>query len=385
MVTMAKKRDYYEVLEIERTASDKEIASAYRRLAIKYHPDKNPGDKETVGRFKEAAEAFEILGDPAKRSRYDQYGHAGIDGPGGGAPHFNDINDIFDAFGGIFGDSLGDLFGGRGRGGRRTSRGGDVRCDLKLDLLEAARGVTKTVHFERHEQCEECRGSGARAGTQPEECRYCGGRGQVLQSTGIFRLQTTCPQCRGAGSVIRDPCGKCRGAGYMKKRVKREVAVPAGVDNDVRLRLTGEGDPSPNGGPRGDCYCFLHVEEHSLFRREGRNLICQVPISYTQAALGASIEVPTLAGKEDLKIPAGTATGSTFRLRGRGMPDTQSRGKGDLLVEVHVEVPQTLSPRQEELLRELANEEHQHVTPHRKSFFEKLRDYFIPEEEAADD
>jgi molecular chaperone DnaJ len=382
MVTMAKKRDYYEVLGVERTCSGTEISTAFRRLAVKYHPDKNPGDDGAAQYFKEAAEAFEVLSDTDKRSRYDRFGHAGIDGPGGGAPHFNDVNDIFEAFGNIFGEgAFGDIFGGgRGRGGRRSTKGSDVRCDVTLDLLEAARGVTKVVHFERHEECTDCHGSGARVGTKPEKCKYCGGRGQVVQSAGIFRMQTTCPSCHGAGAVINDPCDGCRGEGYLRKRVKREVNIPAGVDNDVRLRLSGEGDPDPHGGPRGDCYCFLHVSEHSLFRRQGRDLVCQIPITYTQAALGASIEVPTIEGKEELDVPAGTATGEVFRLRGRGMPDPHARGKGDLLVQVHVEVPKTLTPKQEELLRELAEEERTNVTPHRKSFFEKLREYFVPED-----
>lgn len=385
MSTMASKRDYYEVLGIARSASDKEIAAAYRKLAIRHHPDKNQGDADAVKLFKEAAEAFEVLSDGDKRSRYDRFGHAGVDGPGGGSPHFTDLNDIFEAFGGMFGDGgFGDIFGRGGqRGGRRARKGGDVRCDLTLDLIEAARGVTKVVHFERHEECSDCGGSGARAGSKRENCQYCGGRGQVLQSSGIFRVQTTCPQCQGQGSVVRDPCGGCRGAGYVRAKVEREVTVPAGIDNDTRLRITGEGDPSPEGGARGDCYCFLHVKEHSLFRREGQHLICQVPITFSQAALGATIEVPTIDGREELDVPAGTAPGSMFRLRGRGMPDPQRRGKGDLLVEVQVEVPQNLSPRQEQLLRELAVEEHKNVTAHRKSFFEKLKEYFLPEEERA--
>ena len=388
MVTMAKKRDYYEVLGVERTATDQQIAAAYRKLAIKFHPDKNQGDEDAVKHFKEAAEAFEVLADADKRSRYDRFGHAGIDGPGGGAPHFQDINDIFEAFGGIFGDSVfGDIFGGGrgGRGRRRATKGADIRCDVTLDLIEAARGVSKTVHFERHEECAECKGSGARKGTKPESCQYCGGRGQVVQSAGIFRMQTTCPSCRGAGSVIREPCGACGGQGYVRQKVTREVNIPAGVDDDVRLRLSGEGDPDPHGGARGDCYCFLHVKEHPLFRREGRNLICQMPISYAQAALGATVEVPTIAGKEELEIPRGTASGEVFRLRGRGMPDPHARGKGDLLVQVQVEVPKTLTPRHEDLLRQLAEEEHANVTPHRKSFFEKLREYFVPGDEDQND
>jgi len=370
MVKMAGKRDYYEVLGVDRSSSDKVIAVAYRKLAIQYHPDKNPGDDEAVVRFKEAAEAFEVLGDPEKRARYDRHGHAAFDGSARG---FSDINDIFAAFGDMFGESgFGDLFGGR----RRPNKGGDVRCDVTLDLLEAARGVTKTVEFSRHEACTDCDGSGAKPGSSRTRCSYCGGRGQVVQATGIFRVQTTCPSCRGAGSLIKDPCTKCRGAGFVMVKVRREVQIPAGIDDEMRVRLPGEGDPSPGGGVRGDCYCFVRVKEHALFHREGDHLVVRVPLAYTQAALGAEIEVPTLDGPHELKIPRGTPTGEVFRLRGKGMPSLRGRGAGDLHVQVNVEVPKTLSPEQEELLRKLAEQEHVEVSPHRKSFFEKVRDYF---------
>ena len=386
MATMAGKRDYYEVLEVSRSASDQEIATSYRKLAIKYHPDKNPGDEEAVQRFKECAEAFEVLNDADKRARYDRYGHAGVDGPGGGGAHFTDINDIFDAFGDVFGEGVfGDLFGrgGRGRGrGRRARRGADVRADVTLDLLEAASGVTRTVKYDRHERCDECQGSGAKPGTTPETCRYCGGAGQVIQTTGIFRVQTTCPSCHGAGNVIKERCRACGGEGQVKQTVEREVRIPAGVDTEMRLRLSGEGSQSPDGGPPGDCYCFITVKEHPLFHREAQHLVCQWPITYSQAALGATLEVPTLEGRDELVIPPGTQPGEVFKLRGRGMPDLHRRGKGDLLVQIQLEVPKSLTERQEELLRELAEEEHRNVSPHRKSFFEKLRDYFIPDETA---
>ena len=372
MVKMADKRDYYAVLGVDRSASDKAIADAYRKLAIKYHPDKNPGDEETVVLFKEAAEAFEVLSDREKRARYDRFGHAGLGGSQGRG--FTDVNDIFAAFGDIFGDSaFGDLFGG---GRRRANKGGDVRCDVTLDLIEAARGVSKTVEFERHEVCIDCGGSGAKPGTSRSPCGYCGGRGQVVQSSGIFRVQTTCPSCRGAGSIVKDPCTKCRASGFVRNRVKREVQIPAGIDDQMRVRLPGEGEPSPNGGPRGDCYCFIKVKEHSLFQREGQHLVVRMPISYSQAALGAKVEVPTLDGPQELKVPAGTQSGEVFKLRGRGMPSPRGRGVGDLLVQVNIEVPKALSPRQEELLRQLAEQEHVDVSPHRKSFFEKVREYF---------
>jgi len=380
MVTMAGKRDYYEVLGVAKSAAAKEISDAYRKLAIKFHPDKNPGDDEAIVRFKEAAEAFEVLGDADKRARYDRYGHQGV----GGAPHFNDVNDIFEAFGSMFGDGLfGDLFGRSGRRGR--TRGGDIRCDVTLDLIEAAKGARKTVSFQRHERCETCQGSGARAGSQRVSCTYCGGRGQVIQSAGILRVQTTCPSCRGAGSTVKDPCEDCRGEGYILRKVRREVVIPAGVDDQMRVRLPGEGEPDPQGGPAGDCYCFVSVREHSLFERNGQHLLCNVPITYSQAALGATIQVPTLEGPEDLEVPAGTQTGAIFRMRGRGLPDPRRRGSmGDLLVQVGIEVPKSLSERQEELLRELAELERAAVSEHRKSFFEKLRDYFVPSEPAKD-
>lgn len=384
METMAKKRDYYEVLGVARTASAKEIADAYRKLALKYHPDRNPGDEEAVLRFKECAEAFEILNDEGRRARYDRYGHAGVENNSG---HFHDVNDIFEAFGDIFGDSMfGDLFGG-GRGRRsRVRRGADVVCRVTLDLVEAAKGCSKTIEFERHEVCEDCSGSGAEPGTKAEACAYCGGRGQVLQSSGVFRLQTTCPSCRGAGVVIKHPCGECRGTGFQLKQFQREVRIPAGVDNDTRLRLEGEGEPSPQGGPRGDCYCVIQVREHSLFQREGQHLIVRVPITYAQAVLGASIEVPTLNGPEEIKVPQGTQPGEVFRLRGRGLPDpARQRGTGDLLVQVNLEVPKKLTPRQESLLRDLAEEEQANVSPHRKSFFERVREFFTGEEQLAEE
>lgn len=378
MVEMAAKRDYYEVLGVSRDATNAQIAEAYRKLAMKHHPDKNPGDDTAVEKFKEAAEAFEVLNHAEKRAQYDRYGHAGL---AGGAPQFHDVGDIFEAFGDIFGGGMfGDLFGStRSRGRRRVHRGADVRCEVTLDLLEAARGVDKTVEFQRHEACSECHGSGARPGTEPETCRYCGGRGHVVQSSGIFSVQTTCPSCRGAGKVIRDPCDTCRGSGYVPRQVSREVHIPAGVDSNTRLRIQGEGEPSPDGGPAGDCYCFITVREHPFFQRDGRDLICHVPIGYAQAALGAMIDVPTLDGKQELEVPAGTQSGEIFRLRGRGMPDTRYRGNGDLLVQVYIEVPKKISAEHRRVLRELAEVEEVNVSPDRKSFFDKVKEYFQSE------
>ena len=379
MPSMVGKRDYYEILGVSRNASDREIAGAYRKLALKYHPDSNAGDEDAVARFKEAAEAYEVLSDEEKRARYDQYGHAGLEG---GAPQFTDVEDIFEAFGDMFSGGLfGDLFGGRRRGGRRVRRGADVRCDATLDLEEAARGVTKEVKFSRHKKCGTCDGSGLKSGASREACRRCGGRGQVVQSAGILRVQTACPACQGAGSIISDPCGDCRGNGFTAAQVRLDVAIPAGIDDGMRVRLPGEGEPSPEGGPAGDCYCFVKVRSHRLFQRDGLHLILQLPIAYSQAALGAKLEVPTLDGPEQLAIPQGTQHGDVFRLRSQGMPDPHGGGRGDLLVQAFIEVPKRLSVEQETLLRELAELERSQVTPQRKSFMEKLRDYFSPQDE----
>ena len=378
MASMTGKRDYYEVLGLDRSATKDQISQAYRKLALQYHPDRNPGDEEAVLRFKEAAEAFEVLGDDQKRSRYDQYGHAGIDGPQGGAPHFRDVGDIFEAFGDIFGEGLfGDLFGGGRRGrGRRGRRGGDVHCEVQLDLIEAAKGVGKTIRFQRHVACTTCGGSGAKPGTKPEKCQYCGGSGRVVQSSGFFSLQTACPACHGGGKQIRNPCGACRGSGLTLAEIAREVKIPAGVDDQTQLRITGEGDPGDGGGPPGDCYVVIRVAEHSLFERKGQHLLCQIPITYAQAALGAKIDVPTLDGKETIDIPPATQSGDVFRLPGRGMPDPRVRGRGDLVVQVHIEVPKVLSADHERVLRELAEIENSQVSPKRSSFFERLKQYF---------
>ena len=373
MVKMASKRCYYEVLGVDRSATEGQISEAYRKLALKYHPDRNPDDEEATAKFKEAAEAFEVLGNREKRARYDRYGHAGLEGAGGGAPRFHDVGDVFEAFGDIFGDLFG---GGRRSRGRRVHRGGDVRCETTVDLIEAAHGTSKSVEYRRHEKCGTCGGTGAKPGTQAEFCQYCGGKGQVVQSTGIFSLQTTCPSCRGSGKVIPNPCSSCRGGGFVPKKVTRNVTIPPGVDDQTQLRLQGEGDPSPNGGPAGDCYVSISVAAHPLFERNGQHVICQVPISYSQAALGAAIEVPTLDGREQVEVPAGTQNGKVFKLRGRGMPHVRYRGRGDLLVQVQVEVAKKLTAEHEQLLRKLAELEQRDVTPQRKSFFKKLKEYF---------
>ncbi|QEG34064.1 molecular chaperone DnaJ [Bythopirellula goksoeyrii] len=368
---MTEKRCYYEVLQVERTASTGEIATAYRKLAVTYHPDKNPGDQEAIDRFKEASEAFEVLHDPDKRARYDRFGHAGMNGQGG-AGHFSDVEDIFSAFGDIFGD----LFGG-GRSRRsRVRKGRDVRCTVTLTLQEAAQGVRKKVEFQRHEPCDTCEGSGATKGSKREKCSYCGGQGQVIQQAGIIRVQTTCPACQGEGSSITSPCKSCRGTGQRLKSVEAEVQIPAGVDEGMQVRITGQGEPSPNGGPSGDCYCFVSVLQHPLFEREGRHLICRIPITYSQAALGCTLEVPTLSGPGTVDVPRGTQSGDVFRMEGEGLPDPRIAGLGDLLVQVNIEVPKKLTDDEERLLRELAEIEHKNVAPERKGFFDKVKEYF---------
>lgn len=378
MPSMAQKRDYYEVLGVEKTATVEVIKRSYKKLAGKYHPDRNPGDDGAVEKFKECAEAFDVLSDPEKRSRYDRYGHAGVNGAGGGG--FHDVNDIFDAFGDLFGD-FGMFGGGRRGGGRGVRRGANLRTAITIDLGEAAEGTTRTVEIDRRELCDACDGSGAKPGSSPETCGYCAGQGQVVQTQGFFRLQTTCPACGGAGKVVRDKCPKCAGSGRQAKRVKLEVKVPAGVDNGMQLCLRGEGEPGPGGGPRGDLYVDLRVKEHPLFDREGRNLLCQIPVTYTQLCLGAEIEIPLLRGRHNLVIPAGTQPDEAFRLAGKGLPDPHGGSRGDLFVHLRLEVPRRLEERQEELLRELAEEEKTNVSAHRKSFFEKLKDYFVGDED----
>lgn len=372
------KRDYYEVLGVARDESDRGIAKAYRKLAVKYHPDSNPGDEEASVKFKEAAEAYEVLNDSEKRARYDRHGHAGVEG----GSQFGSAEDIFAAFGEMFGGGgggmFGDLFGGRSRGGAR--RGNDVQVDVALTLEEAYSGTNKSIKFNRRSQCGTCGGNGSRPGSQPEHCQQCGGRGQVLQQAGILRVQTTCPVCRGAGKIIVDPCGDCRGAGQVAAPVELDVAIPAGVDDGMRVRLTGEGEGSASGGSNGDCYCFVNIRKHKLFHRDGQNLILQLPISYTQAALGATIEVPTLSGRDSLEIKRGTQSGDVFKLSGRGMPNPQGGLTGDLLIQTYIETPKKISKEQESVLRQLAELEQTEVLPERKNFLQRLTDYFATEE-----
>ncbi|TWT57842.1 Chaperone protein DnaJ [Thalassoglobus neptunius] len=365
---MSTKRDYYEVLEVTRTASTTEIKKAYKKLALRFHPDRNPDDSEATERFKEAAEAYDILSDDDKRRRYDQYGHAGVQGAGArSAGGFHDVSDIFEAFG--------DLFGGRS-GGRRSGpqRGSDLKTSIVLDLIDAATGVEREIEVTRRTACEHCSGSGSEPGYDPEVCDYCGGHGQVVQSQGFFRLQTTCPACRGRGNVVRHKCKVCYGSGREEETVTRTVTIPAGIDTGQHLCLRGEGEVGPNGGPRGDLYIEIRVNEHPLFHREGPHLLCEIPISYSQAALGARITVPLIDGQDTLVIPAGTQPGQMFKLRGKGMPDPNGRPRGDMHIEIKVVVPKRLTDEHRELIEQLAEIEHVDVHPHQKSWFEKIKD-----------
>ncbi len=374
------KRDYYEVLGVTREAPADEIKKAYRQMALKFHPDRNPGDEGATKRFKEAAEAYEILSDTAKRQRYDRYGHAGLNGT---TMHdFRSTDDIMSAFSEIFGGGLfGDIFGERRRGPRP---GPDLLMKLEIELVEAARGTSRSIEVGRQDFCTECRGSGARKGTSPTSCNYCGGRGQVVQARGFFQVATTCPACGGDGVRIADPCTQCRGAGRIPSNAHLQVDVPPGVESGMWLQLRNQGELGDVGGQRGNLRIQIMVKKHPFFERRRNDLICQVPISFAQAALGAVVEVPTLDGPEDIEVPRGTQSGETLRLRGRGMPDIGGRTRGDEIVEVNVETPRHLTTRQEELLREFAEIEHLQVSPRRKSFFEKLRDYFTEEAEPGD-
>jgi len=343
------KRDYYEILEVSRTATDQEIKSSYRKLALKFHPDRNQGDKKAEEKFKEAAEAYAILSDSDKRARYDRFGHAGV---GGAAQGFDPSQ--FTGFEDIFG-GLGDIFG-FGGGGRRSGpqRGADLRYDLEIKFEQAAKGVETHIQIPRHETCESCKGNGAAPGTTPATCPQCRGTGQLRYQQGFFTVARTCGQCRGAGKVITKPCPECKGAGTKEQHRKLTVKIPAGIATGQRLRLSGEGEAGSLGGPPGDLYVVIYVREHEFFQRDGNNLHCTVPLAFTTLALGSEIKVPGIEGEESLKIPESTQTGSTFRLRGKGMPDVSGRGRGDLLVTVQAITPKKLSKEQKKLLEQLA-------------------------------
>jgi len=338
------KRDYYEVLSVSRNASDDDLKGAYRRLAMKYHPDRNPDSDDAENNFKEAKEAYEVLSDPRKRAAFDQFGHAGVDASaGGGGFGGAGFRDIFD-------DVFGDIFGGRG--GERVYRGADLRYDLTLTLEEAVSGTTAKIRVPSKTECEDCSGTGATPGTSPASCATCGGQGQVRVQQGFFSIQQTCPGCRGTGKVISDPCKTCRGEGRVHEYKTLSVSVPPGVDNGDRIRLAGEGERGERGGPSGDLYVEVNVREHSIFVRDGANLFCEVPVSFATATLGGELEVPTLNGRVSLKIPAETQTDKLFRLRGKGVKPVRGGGPGDLICKVAVETPVNLNAKQKELMRE---------------------------------
>jgi molecular chaperone DnaJ len=365
-VPMASKRDYYEVLGVERNADSDTLKRAFRKLAMQYHPDRNPGDKQAEDHFKEASEAYEILSDPERRARFDRFGHQGVEGFGGG-PGFSNVN-INDIFGEIFGD----IFGGGGRGRRVKNRGADLRYNLELTFEEAAFGTEVSVKIPRPKRCETCEGTGSRT-RQQRQCPTCGGAGEVRFTQGFFAVARTCSQCGGAGQVVSDPCKDCKGAGKVEATSEISVKIPAGVDTGIKVRLAGEGEPGEQGGPPGDLYVVVHVKEHSLFHREDFEVFCEVPISVVQATLGAQLEVPTLDGMVKMKVPEGTQSGKIFRLKGKGIPHLQGHDRGDQHVRVIVETPQNLSHKQRELLMKFAEASGEDVNPQSKSFFDKVK------------
>ena len=378
------KRDYYDVLGVDRSATDAEIKSAYRRLALKHHPDRNPGNKQAEEQFKEAAEAYAILADRDKRTAYDRFGHAGVGAAAGAAGFdpsvFSDFGDIFGGLGDLFG--FGDLFGAaRRRHG--PMRGSDLRYDLEIAFAESASGTETTVQIPRDEACETCAGSGAAPGSSPEVCPQCKGRGQLRYQQGFLTVTRPCGQCRGSGRVITHACDTCRGAGRITRERKLTVRIPAGIASGQRLRLYGEGEHGVNGGPPGDLYVVVHVKEHPFFQRDGDDLVCEAPVSFPILALGGSIEVPTLDGATTVTIPAGTQSGARFRVRGKGMPNVSGRGRGDLHVLVRPAVPRKMTKEQKKLLEQLGKVMPQETIdpnvgakPEERPFFEKVKDIF---------
>ncbi|MFK8053342.1 MAG: molecular chaperone DnaJ [Woeseiaceae bacterium] len=375
------KRDYYEVLGVGKSAEAAELKKAYRRLAMKHHPDRNPDDAEAEARFKEAKEAYEVLSSAEKRAAYDQFGHAGVSnsasgGQGGG---FGGAESFSDMFGDVFGDIFGGGGGRRGGGGRQVYRGADLRYELEMSLEEAVRGENKTLEIPTYVGCDTCSGSGAAKGSQPETCDTCGGAGQVRMQQGFFSVQQTCPTCRGEGNTIKDPCKSCNGGGRIRKTRKLSVKIPAGVDSGDRIRLTGEGEAGRNGGPSGDLYVEVHLQAHEMFERDGPDLHCDVPLNFVTAALGGTVEVPTLDGQVSLKVPQGTQTGKVFRLRGKGVPTVRIREPGDLYCRVSVETPVNLTGDQKDLLRkfddavDLGGDRH---NPRTRSWTDSVKRFF---------
>jgi molecular chaperone DnaJ len=373
---MAEKRDYYEVLGVSRDAGADEIKKAYRKLAVKFHPDKNPGDHTAEEKFKELGEAYEALSDPEKRASYDRFGHAAFSG-GGGRPGggFHDPMDIFSQ---IFGGGFEEFFGGGGAHRRSSGkqRGSDLRYDLEISLEEAARGVEKELEIERYVPCDTCGSRGTKGSGGVKACTSCGGRGVVARQAGIFIQQSTCPECRGAGETISDPCNSCKGDGRVQRDSRIKLRIPAGVDTGTRLRSSGNGDAGVRGGSAGDLYVFLHVKDHDVFERDDADLFCEVPMPFATAALGGELKVPTLDGQSSIKIPAGTQGGTVFRLREKGMPSLSNGRRGDLNVRVQVEVPTKLSGEQQDKLRSFSESIGDHNSPMQGGFLEKAKRFF---------
>jgi molecular chaperone DnaJ len=373
------KRDFYEILGVAKGASEEDIKKSYRKLAMKYHPDRNPDNKEAEEKFKEVKEAYEMLTNPEKREAYDRYGHAGVDpnsGMGGGG--FGNAG-----FGDAFSDIFGDIFGGGARGGRgggpQVYRGADLRYNLEITLEQAAGGFDTTIRVPSWDKCDTCHGSGAKPGTAPITCTTCAGHGQVRMQQGFFSVQQTCPKCHGSGKIIPEPCAACGGAGRIKRNKTLEVKIPAGIDNGMRIRSSGNGEPGTNGGPAGDLYVEIHIKPHAVFQREGDDLHCEMPISFSKAALGGEIEVPTLGGKVSFTIPEGTQTSKTFRLKGKGIKGVRSGYAGDLFCHVVVETPVKLTDKQKDLLREfdrLTVEGGAKHSPQSKGWMDKVKDFF---------
>ncbi len=376
------KRDFYEILGVAKNASDEEIKKAYRKLAMKYHPDRNPDSKGSEDKFKEAKEAYEMLSDTQKREAYDRYGHAGVDpNMGGGGFAGNGAGGFADAFGDIFGDIFGGAAGARGgrSSGPQVYRGADLRYNLEISLEQAANGFDTTIRVPSWDECEVCHGSGAKPGTAPTTCPTCAGHGQVRMQQGFFSIQQTCPKCHGTGKIIPEQCTACAGAGRIKRNKTLEVKIPAGIDDGMRIRSSGNGEPGMNGGPPGDLYVEIHIKKHPVFQRDGDDLHCEMPISFAKAALGGDIEVPTLSGKAAFTIPEGAQSGKTFRLRGKGIKGVRSGYAGDLFCHVVLETPVKLTERQKELLRDfekLTTEGGAKHSPQSKSWKDKVKDFF---------
>jgi molecular chaperone DnaJ len=377
-------RDYYEILGVAKTADGEEIKRSYRRLAMKYHPDRNPNDPEAEAKFKECAEAYEVLSDANTRSRYDQFGHEGVRGQGAAAHDFSRMNvhDIFSMFEDIFGGGVGGAAGGRGRQ-RAVARGYDLETEVSITLEDVLSGCEREIEFTRLDVCEKCTGTGAKPGSKPTMCPTCGGQGRVQQAGlgGMFRMVTTCPACGGRGQIVKDLCDACRGKGRVPKKRKLSVKIPGGISDGQAVRIQGEGEPpppemSPGGeGVRGDLHVVVRVKEHEMFAREGEHLLLEMPIGFTQAALGAEVQVPTLSGQDPLKIPRGTQHGTLFRVTGQGLPNLRTGRRGDLVVITKIEIPKKMTPKQEKLLREFAETEDQSVMPESQGFLKKMKDW----------